>query len=97
MRLQKWSQHKGTMFAVACARCGRCTRGSDREGEARWQRTASQSRCRGVTIVTEIYDCRAAPQALRRAVRNGQTWIEAMMTSLARLEALCTGSPLTGR
>jgi hypothetical protein len=47
--------------------------------------------------VTEIYDCRAAPQALRRAVRNGQTWIEAMMTSLARLEALCTGSPLTGR
>lgn len=42
------------------------------------------------TVVTEIYDCCAAPQALRRALRNGQTWIEAMTTTLARLDALCT-------
>lgn len=41
------------------------------------------------TIVTEIYDCAAAPEQLRIAVRNGETWVDAMTTSLARLDALC--------
>jgi uncharacterized protein YndB with AHSA1/START domain len=44
------------------------------------------------TVVTEIYDCAAASEQLRQAVRNGEAWIEAMQTSLARLEVLC-GEP----
>jgi hypothetical protein len=43
------------------------------------------------TIVTETFDCSAAPESLRRALRNGGTWIEAMRTTLARLDALCSG------
>ncbi len=41
------------------------------------------------TLVTEIYDCSAAPEQLRQAVLNGEVWMEAMETSLARLEVLC--------
>ena len=42
------------------------------------------------TIVTEIYDCAAAPEQLRVAVRNGETWVDSMIESLARLDELCT-------
>ncbi len=41
------------------------------------------------TVVTEIYDCAAAPEQLRQAVRNGEAWIDSMETSLVRLDALC--------
>jgi hypothetical protein len=41
------------------------------------------------TVVTEIYDCTAAPPEVRTAVSNGETWIESMTTTLARLDALC--------
>jgi hypothetical protein len=45
----------------------------------------------GATIVTETFDCSAAPESLRQALRNGETWIEAMTMTLARLDALCGG------
>ena len=43
--------------------------------------------------LTEIYDCAAAPEQLRVAVRNGATWVDAMTTSLARLDTLCSDVP----
>lgn len=42
------------------------------------------------TIVTEIYDCSSAPEELREATENGDSWIESMTTTLARLDSLCT-------
>lgn len=45
----------------------------------------------GATIVTETYDCSAASESFRQAVRNGEAWIDAMTSTLARLDALCTG------
>jgi hypothetical protein len=45
----------------------------------------------GATIVTETYDCAAAPEALQQVVRNGETWIDAMTRTLERLDALCSG------
>jgi hypothetical protein len=44
----------------------------------------------GTTIVTETYDCSAAPGHLREAV--GEIWIEAMTETLARLEAAAQAS-----
>ena len=38
------------------------------------------------TIVTETYDCTRAPEWLRRAVKNGQRWAEAMTTTLEKLD-----------
>ena len=37
------------------------------------------------TLVTETYDCSAAPDWLRRAVKNGDRWLDSMTTTLARL------------
>jgi hypothetical protein len=42
------------------------------------------------TIVTEIYDCSSAPEELRVATKNGDSWIESMTVTLARLDSLCT-------
>jgi hypothetical protein len=42
------------------------------------------------TIVTEIFDCSSASEELRKAVENGESWIESMTATLARLDALCT-------
>jgi hypothetical protein len=42
------------------------------------------------TIVTEIFDCSSAPEELREATQNGETWIDPMTTTLARLHSLCT-------
>jgi predicted RNase H-like HicB family nuclease len=42
------------------------------------------------TIVTEIFDCSSAPEELREAIENGESWIESMTKTLARLDALCT-------
>jgi hypothetical protein len=43
------------------------------------------------TVVTEIFDCSAAPDELRETVRHGEHWVPAMTESLARLDAICTG------
>jgi hypothetical protein len=42
------------------------------------------------TIVTEIFDCSSASEELREAIENGESWIESMTATLARLDALCT-------
>ena len=41
------------------------------------------------TVVTEIYDCSRAPAEERAEMDNGNIWIEAMATTLERLDALC--------
>jgi uncharacterized protein YndB with AHSA1/START domain len=43
------------------------------------------------TVATESYDCSRAPEWLRRAVDDGNRWVECMTTSLERLDRLCTG------
>ncbi len=42
------------------------------------------------TIVTEIFDCSSAPEDLREATKNGETWIDGMTVTLARLDSLCS-------
>jgi predicted RNase H-like HicB family nuclease len=42
------------------------------------------------TIVTEVFDCSSASEELREAIENGESWIESMTTTLARLDTLCT-------
>jgi uncharacterized protein YndB with AHSA1/START domain len=42
------------------------------------------------TIVTEIFDCSSAPEDLREATQNGETWINGMTATLARLDSLCS-------
>jgi hypothetical protein len=44
----------------------------------------------GATVVTEIYDCSAAPENERREMGNGAIWAEDMAASLERLDAICT-------
>jgi hypothetical protein len=44
------------------------------------------------TVVTETYDCSAAPKHERLEMDNGAIWAEAMAKSLERLDALCTRS-----
>jgi hypothetical protein len=44
------------------------------------------------TVVTETYDCSAAPEHERLEIDNGAIWAEAMAKSLERLDALCTRS-----
>ena len=40
------------------------------------------------TLVTEVFDCTEADQAVRDAVEDGRTWIPAMRETLERLAAL---------
>jgi uncharacterized protein YndB with AHSA1/START domain len=42
------------------------------------------------TDVTEFYDCSRSPDWLREAVRGGESWREAMTTTLANLARLST-------
>jgi hypothetical protein len=42
------------------------------------------------TLVTEVYDCSAAPEDERLQMDNGAVWAEDMAASLERLEAICT-------
>ena len=42
----------------------------------------------GATLVTETFDCSRSPDDLRKAVRDGEGWRDAMTASLARLELL---------
>jgi uncharacterized protein YndB with AHSA1/START domain len=44
------------------------------------------------TVVTETYDCSDSPEPVRQAVKNGNGWIEAMTTTLERLDQLCAGA-----
>jgi hypothetical protein len=46
------------------------------------------------TVVTEIYDCRRAPDWLRRAVKNGHRWLESMTTTLEKLDQQCHNLPV---
>jgi hypothetical protein len=41
------------------------------------------------TLVTELYDCSRAPQEEREDMDNGRIWMEAMTSTLQKLEALC--------
>lgn len=42
----------------------------------------------GATVVTETFDCRRAPEDLRKRLREGETWRDAMTASLVKLELL---------
>jgi hypothetical protein len=42
----------------------------------------------GASLVTETFDCSRSPDDLRKAVRDGEGWRDAMTASLARLELL---------
>ncbi|MGH3156968.1 MAG: SRPBCC family protein [Streptosporangiaceae bacterium] len=42
----------------------------------------------GATMVTETFDCTRSPEELRKAVKEGEGWRDAMTASLARLELL---------
>jgi hypothetical protein len=42
------------------------------------------------TVVTEVYDCSAAPEHERLQMDNGAVWTEDMAASLQRLDAICT-------
>jgi len=42
------------------------------------------------TLVTEVYDCSAAPEHERLQMDNGAVWAEDMAASLERLDAICT-------
>jgi hypothetical protein len=44
------------------------------------------------TVVTETYDCSDSPESVRQSVDNGNGWVEAMTTSLERLDQLCAGA-----
>ena len=60
---------------------------------ARWgQRWSYQLTPDGpdATVVTEIYDCSRAPEQERIGMDDGNIWIEAMTSTLERLDALCT-------
>jgi hypothetical protein len=45
------------------------------------------------TVVTETFDCSAAPLEIREAVRDGRDWLEGMAASLDKLSTLCTQPP----
>ena len=45
---------------------------------------------RATTEVTEIYDCSCSPEWLRKAVREGDRWLESMTATLEKLNELCT-------
>jgi uncharacterized protein YndB with AHSA1/START domain len=42
----------------------------------------------GATMVTETFDCTRSPEDLRKAVRDGEGWRDAITASLVRLELL---------
>jgi hypothetical protein len=39
--------------------------------------------------VTEIYDCSRAPEEARTGMENGNVWMESMIETLERLDAMC--------
>ena len=59
-------------------------------GQQRWSYDLSPVDS-GSTLVTETYDCSRSPEWLRKAVRDGNRWIDSMTASLEKLEALSRG------
>lgn len=49
------------------------------------------------TIVTELYDCSAAPADERAGMDDGRVWIDAMAETLQRLDELSTRSDQSSR
>ncbi len=45
----------------------------------------------GATVVTEIYDCSAAPENARAGMRDGEVWAGAMGSTLERLDQAVRG------
>jgi hypothetical protein len=48
------------------------------------------------TVVTEIFDCAGWPGDKEADLDNGRMWIEAMTTTLERLDEVVTGQPSDG-
>jgi hypothetical protein len=44
------------------------------------------------TIVTETYDCSAAPEDERASIDDGRVWMDGMAASLVLLDELCTAA-----
>jgi hypothetical protein len=42
------------------------------------------------TVVTETFDCTASPEWLQEATQGGEGWIDAMTTTLQKLDSLAT-------
>jgi hypothetical protein len=42
------------------------------------------------TLVTESYDCSGSPDAVRQAVDNGNSWVDAMAKTLERLDEVAS-------
>jgi Polyketide cyclase / dehydrase and lipid transport len=59
----------------------------DRSAPHRWEYELAPDGP-GATLVTETYDCTCSPDWLRKAVRNGERWRNAMSESLDRLAEL---------
>jgi hypothetical protein len=47
------------------------------------------------TTVIQSYDCSRVPAEERAAMAGGRVWIASMTQTLARLDELCTGEPVT--
>jgi hypothetical protein len=45
----------------------------------------------GSTLVTETFDCSRSPDWLRKAVKGGNRWIDAMTATLEKLDTLSRG------
>jgi hypothetical protein len=48
------------------------------------------------TVVTETYDCSAAPPHARASVDDGRSWLDSMAATLERLDAFCVGADAGG-
>jgi uncharacterized protein YndB with AHSA1/START domain len=70
---------------------GRGHPGAGVPGAGRWRRWSYELTPDGpqATTVTEIYDCCRGPEDVRAELGNGTVMIEAMTTTLERLDALC--------
>jgi hypothetical protein len=44
----------------------------------------------GTTVVTEVFDCSASPDWLKKALDGGKRWLPVMGSSLERLEEIAT-------
>jgi hypothetical protein len=51
----------------------------------------------GASLVTETFDCSRSPEDLRKAVKEGEGWRDAMTASLAKLELLAKATSQRGR
>jgi uncharacterized protein YndB with AHSA1/START domain len=85
------------VVAFKADRCIAWEPGTPIDDEANAEPTRNGSRWRfdlvpdgpHATVVTETYDCSDSPEQIRQFVDNGNAWIEAMTTTLDRLDRLC--------